>query len=88
MEATDYNARLQRRIVAMLLAGNVPREYREYARLLRKVGVEKVWPRIEAGASRQDRYVMRYFRYFELIHQRSPAVFRLSTSKKGPVPSP
>ncbi len=66
-------ARLQRRIVAMLLAGNVPREYREYARLLRKLGFENLWPRIEAGVSRQNRYVMRYFRYFECNIERNAA---------------
>jgi hypothetical protein len=68
--------RLRRRIVAMLLVGNVPREFREYARLLRRVGFENFWPRIEAGVSRQNKYVMRYFGYFELIHQGSPAVIR------------
>ena len=68
--------RLRRRIVAMLLVGNVPREYREYARLLRRVGFENLWPRIEADVPRQNKYVMRYFTYFELIHQRSPAVVR------------
>ena len=68
--------RLRRRIVAMLLAGNVPREYREYARLLRRVGFENLWPRIEAGVSRQNKYVMRYFTYFEMIHHGSPAVIR------------
>lgn len=69
-------ARLRRRIVAMLLAGNVPREYREYSRLLRRLGFESLWPRIDAGASRQNRYVMRYFEYFKLIHELSPAVTR------------
>lgn len=68
--------RLRRRILAMLLAGNVPREYREYARLLRRVGFENLWPRIEADVPRQNKYVMRYFTYFEMIHQRSPAVMR------------
>jgi hypothetical protein len=72
------STRLRRRIVAMLLAGNVPREYREYARLLRTVGFENLWPRIEAGVPRQNKYVMRYFGYFELIHQGSPAVIRPS----------
>lgn len=69
--------RLKRRIVAMLGTGNVPREFREYARLLRRIGFEDFWPRIEQEASRGNRYVMRYYNYLRLIHERSPAVVRL-----------
>lgn len=68
------SARIRRRIVDMLIAGNTPREYREYAKLLRKTGFEELWPRLEADVPRANRYAMRYYRYFEAIHRRTPAV--------------
>ena len=68
--------RLKRRIVAMLAAGNVPREFREYARLLRRIGFEDFWPRIEQQSYGANRHVMRYYNYLRQIHERSPAVIR------------
>lgn len=70
----SLETRLKRRIVAMLAAGNVPREYREYARLLRRIGFDDWWARIEEKAPRNNRYAMRYYRYFRGIHERSPSV--------------
>ncbi len=66
--------RLKRRIVAMLAAGNVPREYREYARLLRRIGFDDWWQQIEQQVPRNNPYAMRYYRYFRNIHDRSPSV--------------
>ena len=66
--------RLKRRIVSMLAAGNVPREYREYARLLRRIGFDDWWQRIEQQTPRSNRHAMRYYRYFRSIHERSPSV--------------
>ena len=66
--------RLRRRIVSMLLEGNVPREYREYAKLLRKIGFEKWWPRLCEGVPKENSYAMRYFNYFRLVHEQSAAV--------------
>lgn len=74
--------RLRRRITAMLLAGNIPREYREYARLLRKLGFEDWWPRMEAGVPRGNKYVMRYFGYFRAVYERSSAV--VASERKPP----
>ena len=47
----------------MLLAGNVPHEFKEYAKLLRRIGVGGWWPVIEQQISRENRYVMRYYNY-------------------------
>jgi hypothetical protein len=66
--------RLRRRIVLMLVEGNVPREYREYARLLRKIGFEKWWPRLNEQIPKENPHAMRYFNYFRLVHERSAAV--------------
>ncbi len=70
------STRLKRRIVSMLAAGNVPREYREYARLLRRIGFDDWWQCIDQQAPRSNRYAMRYYLYFQSIHERSPSVIR------------
>lgn len=74
--------RIRRRVVDMLIAGNTPREYREYAKLLRKTGFRELWPRLEAGVPRTNRHAMRYYRYFEAIHRRTPAVCPIVTASQ------
>jgi len=66
--------RIRRRVAAMLAAGNTPREFKEYARLLRKVGFDELWPRMAASAPTGSKYAMRYFTYFRAIQERSAAV--------------
>ncbi|MGO0999399.1 hypothetical protein [Lysobacter sp. CA196] len=66
--------RIRRRVAGMLGAGNTPREFKEYARLLRKVGFEDLWPRMAASEPAGNKYAMRYFSYFRAIQERSPAV--------------
>jgi hypothetical protein len=66
--------RLRRRIVSMLVEGNVPREYREYAKLLRKIGFDNWWPRLIEQVPKDNPHSMRYFNYFLLVHEHSPAV--------------
>jgi len=67
-------ARIQGRVLKMLIAGNTPSEYHEYAKLLRKIGFERLWLEVEAGVPRSNKYAMRYFEYFRAIHECSPAV--------------
>jgi hypothetical protein len=57
--------RLRERIVRMLLAGSVPREFREYTKLLRHIGVGEWWPTIEAQVSRDNPHVMRFYNYLK-----------------------
>ncbi len=78
------STRVRRRIVDMLIVGNTPREYREYAKLLRKIGFRELWPRLEAGAPRANKHAMRYYRYFEAIHRRSPAVCPIDAGNSAP----
>ena len=56
--------RIRKRIVGMLLAGDVPHEFHEYARLLRTIGLGDWWPIIEQNIARDNPYVMRYYQYF------------------------
>lgn len=66
--------RIRYRVADMLAAGNTPREFKEYARLLRKIGFDGLWPRMSASVHVGNEYAMRYFNYFRAIHERSPAV--------------
>jgi hypothetical protein len=56
--------RVRERVFAMLLAGHVPREYREYAKLLRKIGAGAEWEGVVGRIDRGNPHVMRYFDYF------------------------
>jgi hypothetical protein len=59
-------ARLRERIVKMLLNGNVPHEFQQYAKLLRRIGLGTLWPTIEKEIKRDNPYVMRYYEYLRL----------------------
>lgn len=56
--------RVRRRVLGMLAAGHVPREFKQYARLLRKVGLGEGWAEVEARADRSDPQVLRWLTYF------------------------
>jgi hypothetical protein len=55
-------ARLRQRISNMLVSGIIPREMREYAKLLRTVGVGEHWPRLERDIPRDNPYAMRFYK--------------------------
>jgi len=45
-----------------LVSGIIPREMREYAKLLRTVGVGEHWPRLERDIPRDNPYAMRFYK--------------------------
>ena len=62
----NLQKRLKNRIVTMLIEGKVPREYKEYAKLLRKVGIDKYdWQFIERYFPQDNIYTMKYYCYFK-----------------------
>lgn len=61
----EQKHRIRKRVTDMLLAEYTPHEFREYAKLLRRIGVKPIWPRIEQAAKLTHPYVIRYYRYFE-----------------------
>jgi len=61
----EQEERIRQRIVSMMLAGNVPREFKEYRKLLKQVGVKHLWPRLSAEVDRANPYVMRHLTYLE-----------------------
>ncbi len=56
-------SRIRVRIVTMLQSGEVPREYREYAKLLRTIGIGPHWEEIENAIPR-NRFAARAKAYF------------------------
>ena len=79
----DLKERLRVRIVTMLLHDNVPHEYQEYAKLLRKIGFAEHWPHMLRKASKHNPYVQRYLNYFEQIQNRHPAVIKSNDRHKS-----
>lgn len=62
----DLQERLRKRIVTMLIEGKVPREYKEYAKLLRKIGIDRYnWQILEQHFPQNNIYTMKYYRYFK-----------------------
>ncbi len=62
----DQKRRIRRRVFGLLRAGHVPREFREYAKLVRRIGFDVA--EVPAGAP-ENRYVRRYCEYFRLAAQ-------------------
>ena len=58
--------KIRRRVIEMLEAGYLPREFRHYAKLARKLGLREFLPRIKQLAElSSDAWVRRYCAYFE-----------------------
>lgn len=58
--------RIRRRVVEMLETGYLPREFRQYAKLARKIGLREFQPRIRQLAElSSDVWVQRYCAYFQ-----------------------
>jgi len=55
--------RIRQRMVKMQLAGNVPHEYKQYAKLLKKIGLGPCRDEIEIRIDRSNQFVMRYYDY-------------------------
>lgn len=54
---------IRARIAQMLIDGHVPHEYKEYAKLLKKVGVEPVAELVKSRANMSNPYVAKYVHY-------------------------
>jgi len=63
---TEDQERIRARLVKMLLEGNVPHEYKEYAKLLKKIGVGEYRDEIEQKIDRSNPYVMRWYKYLQV----------------------
>ena len=57
--------RIRKRVVEMLVSGYLPREFRQYAKLVRKIGIREWLPLIKEQAELGAPWVQRYYSYFE-----------------------
>lgn len=62
--------RLRKQIVSMIIEEHIPRHYRDYAKLLRKIGLGDWWPIIEAQANCSNPYVFRFYKYLQQYDRR------------------
>jgi hypothetical protein len=58
----EQKGRLRERVVTMLATGIIPHEMREYAKLLRVIGVGEYWPRLERDLPRDNPFAMRFYK--------------------------
>lgn len=58
----EQKSRLRGHIVTMLVSGIVPHEMREYSKLLRVIGIEDQWPRLEQGIPRNNPFAMKFYK--------------------------
>jgi hypothetical protein len=61
----ELKDRIRRRVVAMLESSYLPREFRQYAKLARKIGLGEWMTEIKGRAPLEKPWVRRYYRYFE-----------------------
>jgi hypothetical protein len=57
--------RIRSRVVEMLCTGYLPREFRQYAKLARKIGLGDWLSHVERKANLEDPWVRRYYSYFK-----------------------
>jgi hypothetical protein len=62
---SEQQERIRKRVVEMLCTGYLPREFRQYAKLARKIGLGDWLSHIEREANLSDRWVQHYYRYFK-----------------------
>jgi hypothetical protein len=56
---------IRKRVVEMLIAGYMPPEYREYAKLAWKIGLGHWWVEAKDRVNLANKYMRRYYDYFE-----------------------
>jgi len=58
--------RIRKRVMEMLIAGHTPREYRQYAKLARKIGLGEWWTLAQGRLDLAKPYIRHYYDYFRL----------------------
>jgi len=73
----ELKERIRKRVVGMLEGGYRPREYRQYAKLARKIGPWKWLAEIKERIPIDNPWAQHYSRYFEEHGSQIPALKRL-----------
>ena len=62
--------RVRKRVTNLLIAGQIPHEFREYAKLLRHVGLAECWSIMQRDAKLDNPFVRRFVEYFRACAER------------------
>ena len=62
--------RIRKRVTNLLISGQIPHEFREYAKLLRHVGLADCWPLMQRDAKLDSPFVKRFVEYFRACAER------------------
>jgi hypothetical protein len=60
----ELKERIRKRVVGMLAGGYLPREYRQYAKLARKIGLREWLSEIKERIPIDNPWAQRYYKYF------------------------
>jgi hypothetical protein len=61
---SDQEERIRKRVVEMICTGYLPREFRQYAKLAKKIGMKDWLPQIEREADLSNPWIKQYYIYF------------------------
>jgi len=61
----NQTVRLRARVLDMLVQGQVPHEFKPYAKLLRRISIGDAWVDVRSRLDRANPYVMKYLPYFD-----------------------
>ena len=61
----EQKERIRKRVVEMLCTGYLPREYRQYAKLAKKIGLGDWLSQVEREANLNNAWVQHYYNYFK-----------------------
>ena len=61
----EQKERIRKRVVEMLCTGYLPREFRQYAKLARKIGLGEWLSKVEREADLSDLWIQHYYKYFK-----------------------
>ena len=76
-------ARLRAHILGMLTQSKVPREYSDYAKLIRRIGLGDDWATTREAVDETNPHVMEHVRYFEAVVSKERAVQQRLAPDKG-----
>jgi len=62
--------RVRKHVTNLLIVGQIPHEFREYAKLLRHVGLAEYWPLMQRDANPDNPFVKKFLDYFRVFAER------------------
>ena len=64
---SEQEERIRKRVVEMICAGYLPREFRQYAKLAKRIGMKEWLSHIERNADLDNPWIKQYYLYFNKV---------------------